>query len=137
MRPRARARAAEPRLTGAADAPADEREGRPLAPDSQAGGAPDRRRGACGLHFATEFTPEACAVGSSRYRRASSALALTQGGRETAATNEISRSAMQAAQGTQDVSADVAKVLASSDETGSAAAQGLSAAADLATQSSR
>ncbi|WP_353845659.1 hypothetical protein [Methylobacterium sp.] len=44
---------------------------------------------------------------------------------------------MQAAQGTQDVSADVAKVLASSDETGSAAAQALSAAADLATQSSR
>jgi methyl-accepting chemotaxis protein len=54
---------------------------------------------------------------------------------QTAATNEISRSATQAAQCTQAVSATMAKVLAASDETGSAAGQVLSAAADLATQS--
>ncbi|MDP4006909.1 methyl-accepting chemotaxis protein, partial [Methylobacterium sp. NEAU K] len=54
---------------------------------------------------------------------------------QTAATSEISRNAGQAARGTQDVSANVARVLAASGETGSAAAQVLNAAAALATQS--
>ncbi|WP_245442764.1 methyl-accepting chemotaxis protein [Methylobacterium terrae] len=54
---------------------------------------------------------------------------------QTAATAEISRNATQAARGTQDVSASVARVLTLADETGGAASQVLTAAADLATQS--
>lgn len=54
---------------------------------------------------------------------------------QTAATNEIARNAMEAARGTQDVSMNVAGVLTSSGETGSAAQQVLGAAAELATQS--
>jgi methyl-accepting chemotaxis protein len=42
---------------------------------------------------------------------------------QTAATSEISRNAGEAARGTQDVSSNVARVLASSGETGSAATQ--------------
>ncbi|QRE77649.1 HAMP domain-containing protein [Methylobacterium aquaticum] len=54
---------------------------------------------------------------------------------QTAATAEISRNATQAARGTQDVSSSVARVRSLADETGGAASQVLSAAADLATQS--
>ncbi|NGM35302.1 HAMP domain-containing protein [Methylobacterium sp. DB0501] len=54
---------------------------------------------------------------------------------QTAATTEISRNATQAARGTQDVSASVARVLSLADETGGAASQVLMAAAELATQS--
>ncbi|KMO38044.1 methyl-accepting chemotaxis protein [Methylobacterium aquaticum] len=54
---------------------------------------------------------------------------------QTAATAEISRNATEAARGTQDVSSSVARVLSLADETGGAASQVLSAAADLATQS--
>ncbi|BCM85203.1 methyl-accepting chemotaxis protein [Methylobacterium indicum] len=54
---------------------------------------------------------------------------------QTAATGEISRNASEAAHGTRDVSHNVSRVLASSGETGSAAAQVLSAAAALASQS--
>ena len=54
---------------------------------------------------------------------------------QTAATNEISRNASEAARGTQDVSMNVAGVLASSSETSSAAQQVLMDAAELATQS--
>ncbi|MFE1597613.1 methyl-accepting chemotaxis protein [Methylobacterium sp. ID0610] len=54
---------------------------------------------------------------------------------QTAATNEISRSAAEAARGTHEVSATMAGVLSSAGETGSAASQVLSAAAELAKQS--
>ncbi len=54
---------------------------------------------------------------------------------QTAATSEISRNASEAAQGTQDVSANIVRVLHSADETGSAAAQVMAAAAELANQS--
>lgn len=54
---------------------------------------------------------------------------------QTAATSEISRNASEAAKGTQDVSANVARVLSSADHTGDAAAHVLTAAAELATQS--
>ncbi|MGE8131905.1 HAMP domain-containing methyl-accepting chemotaxis protein [Methylobacterium sp. NPDC080182] len=54
---------------------------------------------------------------------------------QTAATGEISRNAGEAARGTQDVSANVARVLTSAGATGSAATQVLGAAAELATQS--
>jgi methyl-accepting chemotaxis protein len=54
---------------------------------------------------------------------------------QTAATGEISRNASEAARGTRDVSANVARVLTSTGETGSAATQVLGAAAELATQS--
>ncbi|MEH3144979.1 MAG: methyl-accepting chemotaxis protein [Methylobacterium frigidaeris] len=54
---------------------------------------------------------------------------------QNAATGEISRSATEAARGTQDVTASMAGVLASAGETGSAASQVMMAAAELATQS--
>ncbi len=54
---------------------------------------------------------------------------------QNAATGEISRSATEAARGTQNVSTSMAGVLASAGETGSAASQVLMAAAELATQS--
>jgi methyl-accepting chemotaxis protein len=54
---------------------------------------------------------------------------------QTAATSEISRNAGEAARGTEDVSANVARVLAAARQTGSAAAQVQSAAAELAAQS--
>ncbi|WP_245238610.1 methyl-accepting chemotaxis protein [Methylobacterium platani] len=54
---------------------------------------------------------------------------------QNAATAEISRNANQAARGTQDVSLSVARVLSLADETGGAASQVLTAAAELATQS--
>ncbi len=54
---------------------------------------------------------------------------------QTAATAEISRNASEAARGTQDVSSSVARVRSLADQTGGAASQVLSAAAELATQS--
>ncbi|NGM38987.1 hypothetical protein G4G93_34780 [Methylobacterium sp. DB0501] len=54
---------------------------------------------------------------------------------QAAATSEIARNAGEAAHGTRDVSENVACVLASSGETGAAAGQVLSAAAELASQS--
>jgi methyl-accepting chemotaxis protein len=54
---------------------------------------------------------------------------------QTAATSEISRNAGEAARGTEDVSANVSRVLAAARQTGSAAAQVQSAAAELAAQS--
>ncbi|MBP28271.1 MAG: chemotaxis protein [Methylobacterium sp.] len=54
---------------------------------------------------------------------------------QTAATSEISRNAGEAARGTENVSANVTRVLAAARETGSAAAQVQSAASELATQS--
>ncbi|WP_342150047.1 HAMP domain-containing methyl-accepting chemotaxis protein [Methylorubrum sp. SB2] len=54
---------------------------------------------------------------------------------QTAATNEISRNAAEAARGTQDVSAHIERVRTSSVQTGDAAGQVLSAAADLSMQS--
>jgi len=54
---------------------------------------------------------------------------------QTAATSEISRNAGEAARGTEDVSANVSRVLAAARQTGSAAVQVQSAAAELAAQS--
>jgi methyl-accepting chemotaxis protein len=53
---------------------------------------------------------------------------------QTAATGEISRNAGEAARGTQDVSVTIARVLATSGQTGTAAEQVLAAAAALAAQ---
>ena len=55
---------------------------------------------------------------------------------QTAATAEISRNAGEAARGTEDVSANVSRVLAAARETGNAAGQVQSVASELATQSS-
>ena len=54
---------------------------------------------------------------------------------QTAATHEISRNAAEAARGTQHVSAHIERVRTSSVQTGDAAGQVLSAAADLSMQS--
>ncbi len=54
---------------------------------------------------------------------------------QTAATAEISRNAGEAARGTEDVSANVSRVLAAARETGNAAGQVQSVASELATQS--
>ncbi len=54
---------------------------------------------------------------------------------QTTATHEISRSAADAARGTQDLSTNIGRVRTSSAQTGDAASQVLSAAADLSMQS--
>jgi methyl-accepting chemotaxis protein len=54
---------------------------------------------------------------------------------QTAATDEISRNAGEAAKGTQDVSVNISGVLASSEQTGTAASQVRVAASELSAQS--
>jgi len=54
---------------------------------------------------------------------------------QTTATDEISRNASEAAKGTQDVSVNISGVLASSEQTGTAASQVRVAASELSAQS--